>query len=129
MLHKKCYHQFKKLLPIPPMQVVKKEECLVNSCDPQTGEVLGQSVVTNFKTEILPEVSHVRKDTADMYSIENLAQMGIQPTICPTGGYMSKGLDALPEYEQALESAKQKIAESEVPVSTPLNDVKPQTTE
>lgn len=126
MLHKIYHHQFKKILPIPPMQVVKKEECLVNSCDPQTGEVLGQSVVTNFKTEILPEVSHVRKDTADMYSIENLAQMGIQPTICPSGGYMSKGLDALPEYEQALDSAKQKIAEAEANTAQQTN-VQPQT--
>lgn len=87
---KECY--------LPPLQQSTTTQVLVDVTNPVTGESLGSRTEEVETLRTISDADAVRRDTADMYSIETMNKIGIPPVVC-NGQYVKQGLDSLDKYE------------------------------
>lgn len=118
------------------MYEVTQKDVLVDICNPETGDKLGEQVQHVSVTAPITDASQVRTDTADMYSIEVMNSVGLPPIVC-NGHYIINNLKSydsakmlssslLSQIEQADEQLK--IKESfEVKTESASSDVTPKT--
>lgn len=98
MLRKNFKPLPKKVLEVPPLVDSVTSEVLVSVTDPNTGEV---SERKEFVTKCVPQspADAVRKEDAELYSIENLLNSGVSPVTAPIGGFIRNSLDNFGKVE------------------------------
>lgn len=101
MLRKNIRPFIKKDIPVPLLCESENKEVIVEVTDPLTGDVIAKRVEHVSQVRELSEESAVANEPADLYSIENMAKVGMTPVVCSRGGYYKNNLDALENIENA----------------------------
>lgn len=129
MLRKNFKPQSKKVLDVPPLVDSVTSEVIVSVTDPVTGEV---SERKEFVTKCVAQspVDAVRKEDADLYSIENLLNSGVSPVTAQIGGYIRNSLDNFDKVENYTAEVSSRIdAIDSEPKQEPSPIVEPTKTE
>lgn len=131
MLRKSIKRPPKKFLGVPPLCECDVKQVLVEIKDPLTGDVIGSRKECVSQVRELDNRSLCSKESADLYSIENLQRAGISPVTIGRGSYILNSLDNVEQLEDAaadlLDIADSKPQVS--PTSTEPANVEPSKTE
>lgn len=104
MLRIKYSSPSRKELSVPPLCESVNDVVEVELKDPKTGESLGKHYDQISRVNQLSEESAVAKESADLYSIENMLSVGMTPIICPSGGFIRSGIGSIERVENSAES-------------------------
>lgn len=129
MLRKNFRPLPKKVLAVPPLVDTTTSEVVVTLTDPITGEV---SERKEFVTKCVSQspTAAVRREDAELYSIENLLNSGVSPVTAPIGGFVRNPLDNFDKVENYTAELSSRIADIDNQlVQEPSPIVEPQKTE
>lgn len=109
MLRKSYFKNYFKKLVVPPLMKSENSVVDVEVFDPLSHKSIGKRQDTITSEKVLDEKSFVSSESADLYSIENMSKVGLNPTVA--SGYISNSLDNLPEMESFAEQTLNSIPE------------------
>lgn len=110
MLRKSKFNRLVKDLSVPPLCESSQMEVESVVTDPITGDVIDKKRSFTPVVKQLDEKSFCSTESADLYSIENMQNMGIKPVVAPSS-YICNDLDKLPDAERAMEYVNSQIVE------------------
>lgn len=112
MLRKSKFNRLVKVLSVPPLCESSQMEVESLLTDPINGDVIEKKRSFTPVVKQLDEKSFCSTESADLYSIENLQNMGIKPVIAPSS-YIGNDLDKVSDAERAFEQLNSQIVESQ----------------
>lgn len=105
-------NHFKKIV-VPPLMESENSVVDVEVFDPISHKSIGKRQDSITQEKVLDEKSFVSSESADLFSIENMTKVGIQPTVAT--GYINNSLDDLPEMESFAQNTLDSIPGPETP--------------
>lgn len=113
MLRSKYLNQAFKKLPVPLLCEGSNEVVEVEVTNPQSGECLGKRYEEISTVKQISEESAVCNESADLYSIENMQSVGLNPVVCPTAGFIFNGLGAIEKVESSANQILSNLPEKD----------------
>lgn len=110
MLRKSKFSRLVKDLSVPPLCESSQKEVESVVTDPISGDVIEKKRSFTPVVKQLDEKIFCSSESADLYSIENMQNMGIKPVIAPSS-YIGNDLDKLPDAERAMDYLNSQIVE------------------
>lgn len=108
------YHlSVRKELSVPPLCESVNDVVEVEMKNPNTGESLGKHFDQVSCVKEISETEAVAQESADLYSIENLSNVGMSPVVCPSGSFIRSGVGAIERVEASAESILKSLPQEE----------------